>query len=80
MAPPTGLEPVTYRLTAGCSTTELQGNAEFLMGPDTIAKACAIFNIFLSAHEFPDFAADNLVRTVVDNALALESFEAKFAA
>jgi hypothetical protein len=26
MAPPIGLEPMTYRLTAGCSTTELQGN------------------------------------------------------
>ncbi len=25
MAPPTGFEPVTYRLTAGRSTTELQG-------------------------------------------------------
>ena len=26
MAPPVRLELTTYRLTAGCSTTELQGN------------------------------------------------------
>ncbi|CCQ95456.1 hypothetical protein CULT_2640002 [[Clostridium] ultunense Esp] len=26
MAPQTGLEPVTYRLTAGCSTIELLRN------------------------------------------------------
>lgn len=26
MAPPIGLEPITYRLTAGCSAIELQGN------------------------------------------------------
>jgi hypothetical protein len=28
MAPRTGLEPVTYRLTAGCSTIELSRNVE----------------------------------------------------
>lgn len=26
MAPPDGFEPTTYRLTAGCSAIELQGN------------------------------------------------------
>lgn len=29
MAPPPGLEPGTYRLTAGCSTIELQGNVVY---------------------------------------------------
>ncbi len=28
MAPPVGFEPTTQRLTAACSATELQGNAQ----------------------------------------------------
>ena len=32
MAPRTGFEPVTYRLTAGCSTAELSGNTRIARG------------------------------------------------
>jgi hypothetical protein len=33
MAPPDGLEPTTYRLTAGCSAIELQGNKAMRLYP-----------------------------------------------
>ena len=32
MAPPTGFEPVANRLTADCSTAELQGNGSYPVG------------------------------------------------
>ncbi len=31
MAPRIGFEPMTYRLTAGCSTAELSGNIEYFL-------------------------------------------------
>ena len=67
LAPPTGFEPVTLRLTAECSTAELQGTKIGTGDVKNVLDAPACFEVLEEA--FPshrllrrrrDFSASNL--------------------